>query len=113
VVRPVLTSAETLSAIGIDQDRDGCRGVRLTAEPSRPESAFQSTRFHGAEPGHKSILVILDAMQPRETTKQSSMASQRKTGRQNPRLCRSVDTGWGMPAADSLGANSGVESDEC
>ena len=83
-VWPVLTSAETLSAIGIDQDRDGGRGVRLTSDPRRPESAFRSTRFHGAEPGHNSILAAQDALRPSETTKQSSEDTQRKTGRQNP-----------------------------
>jgi hypothetical protein len=61
VVRPVLTSAETHSAIGIDQDRDGGRGVRLTSDPRRPESAFRSTRFHGTEPVLITILEAKDA----------------------------------------------------
>jgi hypothetical protein len=40
VVRPALASAETLLAIGIDQDRDGGLGVRLISDSRRPESLF-------------------------------------------------------------------------
>jgi hypothetical protein len=50
-VWPVLTSADTPAAIGIDQDRDGGRGVRLTPDPRRPESAPRSMCFHGADRG--------------------------------------------------------------
>jgi hypothetical protein len=52
VVRPVLTSAETHSAIGIDQNRDGGRGGRPTSDPRRPESPFAgrvSRRRTGAQ----------------------------------------------------------------
>jgi hypothetical protein len=35
-----LTPAETPSAIGIDQDCDGGRGVRMTSDVRRPESPF-------------------------------------------------------------------------
>ena len=49
--------------------RDGRRGVRLTSDARRPKSAFRSMRFHGAEPGHNSILATWDGLRPRETTK--------------------------------------------
>jgi hypothetical protein len=35
----------------------------------RPESAFRSTRFHGAGPGHNAILATQDAFQPGGTGK--------------------------------------------
>jgi hypothetical protein len=90
VVRPVLTSAEKLSAIGIDQHRDGGRDVRLTSDARRRESALPSTRFHGAEPGLKSILATWDAFFASETTKPSSGPPRRKKGRQKPRQLRSA-----------------------
>jgi hypothetical protein len=62
VVRPVLTPAETLSAIAIDQDRDG-RGFRLTSDADA-RTTFRSTRFHGAEPGLATILGAEDALRP-------------------------------------------------
>jgi hypothetical protein len=113
-----LTSAETLSAIGIDQNRDGGRGVRLISDARRPESALRSAHFQGAEPGLNSILAAQDALRPRETTKTSSEAPRRKTGRQNPRRVRSQDaggpTGNATPAkSDSMRQLFAVEPDVC
>jgi len=62
------------SSLGIDQDRDGGRGVRLASNPRRPDSAIRSRRFHGAEPGLNSILATQDAFSAAWTTKQPSGA---------------------------------------
>ena len=78
-VRPI-----TSCPFGIDQDRDGGRGVRLTSDLRGPESAVRSTRFHGAEPGHNAILEAQDGFFALWTTNESSGAPQRERGRQNP-----------------------------
>jgi len=84
-----------LSAIGVDQDCDGGRGVRLISDARRPESPFAgrvSRRRAGAQLDFGG-LGRLPTWWDDQT--QSSEALRRKTSRQNPRLCRSVDTGWG------------------
>jgi hypothetical protein len=112
VVRPVLTSAETLSAIGIDQDRDGGRGGRLDSDPRRPEFALRSARFHGAEPGLNSILATRDAFFASWKTEHSS---ERPNAKQAARIGGFVErwTPAGMPAGDSAGAHPPVKVDDC